>query len=170
MESSAIWNWKVFHPPETCQSSQIHVWRHFNTVIRIPVWTIPIGSQQADWQFALLTNPKPKLMVFRSLDVSRKYTCFLYVFLSTKKSFDMNIFSHEKNSQLASDHYYHRSEVLGPHTAGIRTLSGAQTRSRSCLVSYDCNLKCCSPTSLLWKTINEGWNWLSRIPTFFGVE
>ena len=43
------------------------------------------GSQQADWQFALLTHPKPKLMVFRSLDVSRKYTCFLYVFLSTKK-------------------------------------------------------------------------------------
>ena len=105
------------------------------------------GSQQADWQFALLTNPKPKLMVFRSLDVSRKYTCFLYVFLSTKKSFDMNISRHEKFSQLltASDHFYHQSEVLGPHTAGNQGQTGAQTGSRSGLVSYDCNLKCCSP-------------------------
>ena len=33
-------------------------------------------------------------MVFRSLDVSQKYTCSLYVFLSNQKSFDTNISRH----------------------------------------------------------------------------
>ena len=127
----------MFHPPGTC---------HYGS--RFERLRSDSGPSKL---IALLTNPKPKLMVFRSLDVSRKYTCFLYVFLSTKKSFDMNIFRHEKLSQLltASDHFYHLSEVLGPHTAGNQGRSGAQTRSKSCPVSYDCNFKCCSPITTL---------------------
>ena len=70
---------------------------------------------------ALLTNPKPKLMVFRSLDVSRKYTCFMYVFLSTEKKFRYEHFRPRKKlSQLGFDHFYHRSVEPWPHTAGNR--------------------------------------------------